>query len=674
MSPSKNHASQPQVTFRIDGRSVSAPEGSYVLDAARKAGIAIPTLCHHPDIESVGACRLCTVEVSHPNWKGWSGLMTACLYPVQNGIEVSTQSPRVMSARKGVLALLAARCPTSSTIRNLAQQYGATTNALTSDPTADNCILCGLCTRVCETFATSAISTVGRGTQKRVSSFADQPPGECVGCGGCVQVCPTATITAERTESEYRVWSRAFPTAHCVVNPSACVGCGSCEQACPFSVARVELRVDRSQTAVIPQEHCRGCGACVGACPTGAISQPAFDPALAESNNDRLVVFACPRSNLHESTPASDAASVVELPCVGRITVPMLLRAACSNTSGVLVLGRHQSTCRFEGAEDRARQHVNTARQILDLAGLSPDRVLFEEPAPGPNGPKDCVQRAVAAVHSCGKPMPTIGSPDGQEGLDASLSIVAALMDRNDQPNTSPSFLTHHGLPSFQTHADQSDGILLCGSVPALHILGEELFAPVRIISTLHAALDVLSHLGMPNVGVSMCSDHVASCARSVFALEPHRSATVLDDLLRHRGAELPGRAIEKTAPTRVAFDGTQPNAELLFALGYEPVDIGPDPLPDHFGLTPADRSRACARLMAAEQGGAAAFLVATPSALARWAMITRMAAWRSSRVLPFLGVQLAYHAIHSMGLDARHLDAPNQSTRSTPNTVEAAR
>ena len=68
----------------IDGRPAEADRGSMLLEAIREMGIHLPTLCHHPSLEPSGACRLCLVEITHPDWKGWSGLVTACLYPVAN--------------------------------------------------------------------------------------------------------------------------------------------------------------------------------------------------------------------------------------------------------------------------------------------------------------------------------------------------------------------------------------------------------------------------------------------------------------------------------------------------------------------------------------------------------------------------------------------------------------
>lgn len=276
-----NGPGQDMVTLTIDGRKVRAPSGSYLLQVARDAGIEIPTLCDHPDLEPVGACRLCMVEVTHPDWNGWKGLMTSCLYPVAEGIVVDTRSPKVMQARRQELDLLVARVPGSAAIRKLADQHGCKESRFAVQSNADNCIVCGLCTRVCETFATAAITTFDRGATKNVGPFAGKPPTECIGCGACAQVCPTDNIPAERTDTDYRIWQRVFPTHVVVVDDARCMGCGSCEEACPFHVARVALRSDGVRGAVIAPESCRGCGACVGACPSGALDQKTFAwPAL----------------------------------------------------------------------------------------------------------------------------------------------------------------------------------------------------------------------------------------------------------------------------------------------------------------------------------------------------------------------------------------------------------
>ncbi|MCL2824848.1 MAG: 4Fe-4S dicluster domain-containing protein, partial [Polyangiaceae bacterium] len=627
-----NQDSQSLATLRIDGRSISAPEGSYLLDAARKAGIEIPTLCNHPDLEPFGACRICTVEVTHPDWNGWTGLMTACLYPVKNGLEVSTRSERVIEARRGILALLAARCPNSDTIQALAKQYDVRTARLESDPESDNCIMCGLCTRVCDTFATGAITTVGRGSTKRISSFADQPPCECVGCGACATACPTGEIRGERTDSHYRIWNRDFPTAHCTVDSDVCIGCGMCEEACPFAVARVAIRVDGTQQAVIPNEHCRGCGACVGACPTGAISQRGFELcAMDPPEKDKLLVLACHRSNLGHA--CSDAKTVL-WPCTGRVSVPLLLNAIASQSSGVLVLGRHKETCRLGGAEVQAEKHVRTAQELIELIGLDPDLVRFEQPAPGMDGARHSVIQTARAIQAIDKvPAPSIITIE-HEGMDASLKIISAMTAKLGSRIGVPPFLARHGVPTANVGP-----VLLAGAIPELHILMQDFAKPANLIGTLFAAVAVLQRFGF----VDVCVCEARHADEAAFALEPTEGAVFVDDVLRERGGELPRPAGDAV---RVAYDGNPLNAGMLVSLGYEPVDVGADPLPSDFRFSSAHRARAIARLASAEQARAAVMLVSNPGELARWALLTRSGAWRSSRVIPVLGVELAYRAI----------------------------
>lgn len=643
--------SQPLVAFTIDGRAVTAPEGSYVLEAATRAGIEIPTLCNHPDLEPVGACRICMVEVTHPDWNGWSGLMTSCLYPVKEGIQVSTRSDRVKAARRGVLSLLVARCPESKTIRALAEQYDARADGLTTDPEADNCILCGLCTRVCETYATAAITTAGRGAIKRVTTFADQQPEECVGCGACVSVCPTAELVGERSDTGYNVWNRFVPTSICVVDEARCVGCGSCEEACPFSVARVAFRFGGTRTAVIPADACRGCGACVGACPSGAIEQRDFEsakvsPATATSNGT-IQVFACGRSNLRKVDDPS--LHITELPCAGRVTVPMLLHAIASGAQGAIVLGRHQRTCRFDGAEDPVRDRVEAARDVLDLVGIDRARIAFDEPAPGPQGPRESIQAFQSTIASMPPHPVRLRDALEHDGLDVAMAWIERMLEHASLSATGSRFFRTTGLPT----AAHGQPVLLGGSTAAMHVLGRKLFDPVRLDGVLRAALNVLEALGVQGVGVALARKSVAGAC---YALEPTTLAEAIsvDDLLRARGKELP------RAPrgSRIAIDGSESQRQLALALGYEPVDVGPDPLPNLFTFPPAARIEAEARLVAAERQGAAALLVDNPRALARWAMITRVGAWRESRVRPVLGVHLADMAIRQETLARTRFDA----------------
>lgn len=203
------------ISFSINGTAVSGAEGETVLKVAGRAGIRIPTLCHHEAVEASGACRLCMVEISHPDWKGWKGLVTACLYPIEPGLEVSTDAEAVLECRRNVLDLLLARCPTSPVIRDLAAAYGLRETTLTVDADPDNCMLCGLCTRICAQMGHHAISTVGRGVKKKVGLPLDQPSESCVGCAVCARICPTDAITFREDGRQRKIWGRTFEMMCC---------------------------------------------------------------------------------------------------------------------------------------------------------------------------------------------------------------------------------------------------------------------------------------------------------------------------------------------------------------------------------------------------------------------------------------------------------------------------
>jgi len=199
----------------INGKRVEAREGEMVLDAARRAGIHIPALCVHGAVEPYGACRLCMVEVTRPSWKGWKGLMTACLYPAAPDLVVETDSERVRKVRRTVLDLLLARCPESALIQRLAAEHGVARTSFTPREDPDLCILCGLCTRICERAATSAIAMVQRGHEREVGTPFGGPPPDCIGCLACAHVCPTGHIRFTDNGVERQIWGRTFEMARC---------------------------------------------------------------------------------------------------------------------------------------------------------------------------------------------------------------------------------------------------------------------------------------------------------------------------------------------------------------------------------------------------------------------------------------------------------------------------
>ena len=180
------------VEFKINGEKVQAQEGWTILETARQYGIHIPTLCFHEAVEPSGACRLCVVELRQGNW---SKIVISCMYPVAPDLEVHTDSERVKNVRRWILEMLLAECPASPEIRELAASYGVKeTRFSVHDPEGD-CILCGLCVRVCsEVVGANAVSTVGRGVHKKIGAPYLKPTEDCVACGSCVTVCPTGAM------------------------------------------------------------------------------------------------------------------------------------------------------------------------------------------------------------------------------------------------------------------------------------------------------------------------------------------------------------------------------------------------------------------------------------------------------------------------------------------------
>ena len=179
-----------EVTLKIDGLEVKAVEGTSVLDVAEKLGIRIPTLCHHPALEPFGSCRVCSVEVTDK--RGRKKVVTSCNYPVSEGLVVETKSEKVFRARQLLLELLLARCPNVKAIQDLAREYGVEEPKFCVGDPEEDCILCGLCARVCdELVGVSAINFANRGVEREVTAPYHSISDDCVGCGACAIVCPT---------------------------------------------------------------------------------------------------------------------------------------------------------------------------------------------------------------------------------------------------------------------------------------------------------------------------------------------------------------------------------------------------------------------------------------------------------------------------------------------------
>lgn len=215
------------ITLTINGQTVQAPKNATILEAARSAGIHIPTLCYHSELAPEGACRLCVVEAT-----GARTLVASCVYPVAEGMVVKTNTDKVRAARRMVVELLLANHPKDCLacqksgdceLQNIAADLGlrkirfeggarkahtidASNPCLVRDQ--EKCILCGRCIRVCrDVQGMSVYSFAERGFDTIVSTAFEQDLGkvECSYCGQCASVCPTGAIV-EKDDTK-KVWS-----------------------------------------------------------------------------------------------------------------------------------------------------------------------------------------------------------------------------------------------------------------------------------------------------------------------------------------------------------------------------------------------------------------------------------------------------------------------------------
>ena len=181
-----------EILLSIDGKEVKAAAGMTLLEAARSAGIKIPTLCHHEKLEPYGGCRLCMVELEG---RGGTRLVVSCVYPVEKNLVVRTRSEKIERIRKMILELLLAHAPDAFELQDLASEYGADKNRFEKE--ASFCVHCGLCVRYCaEVKKKNAVGFVDRGIRKEISFIPEIASRECWNCKECFPLCPTEALQA----------------------------------------------------------------------------------------------------------------------------------------------------------------------------------------------------------------------------------------------------------------------------------------------------------------------------------------------------------------------------------------------------------------------------------------------------------------------------------------------
>ena len=193
-------------TITIDDRRLEFQPPLTILEAARKLGIHIPTLCFNEHLAPYGGCRLCLVEVASA---GRGRLLPACATPAEDGMNVITASQRVTEARQFIIQLLLSRAPDSPELLVIAKSLGVDP-AGPLDPVAEyllvraprreptRCILCALCVRACaQVPERHALSLSKRGIERKAVSPFGKVAETCIGCGSCAYVCPTKTVKVE---------------------------------------------------------------------------------------------------------------------------------------------------------------------------------------------------------------------------------------------------------------------------------------------------------------------------------------------------------------------------------------------------------------------------------------------------------------------------------------------
>ncbi len=237
------------VSVNIDGQDVKVPMGTTILEAARRIGVRIPTLCWHEDLCIAGVCRVCVVEI-----EGQRTLQASCAYPITAPLKVKTHTRKVRQARRHIIDLMLSEhygecysCARNNNcqLQALAQEYGVdffrfghpaaprhemdlSSHSVLRD--MNKCVLCRRCVRTCiDLQEVGVLEAVGRGDQTRIATFMDKPLKDviCINCGQCINRCPTGALRANDPTDE--VWAAIDdPNKHVIIQtapaPRAAIG------------------------------------------------------------------------------------------------------------------------------------------------------------------------------------------------------------------------------------------------------------------------------------------------------------------------------------------------------------------------------------------------------------------------------------------------------------------
>ncbi|MBM3297854.1 MAG: hypothetical protein FJY83_09695 [Candidatus Aminicenantes bacterium] len=186
------------ITIKLNNVDVQAEEHWTVLEAAKFYGLEIPTLCYHEGLSPYGGCRLCLVEIGElPRTR----LVSSCTYRVEPGLVVRTDTRRVVEARRMMIELMLSTAPGSKVLQDLASRYGVTRQRF--KPRNEECVLCGLCVRICaEQMDGRAIGFQHRGHKRKISTPFDMRSEECRQCGGCIYICPACQLRCQGPQAE----------------------------------------------------------------------------------------------------------------------------------------------------------------------------------------------------------------------------------------------------------------------------------------------------------------------------------------------------------------------------------------------------------------------------------------------------------------------------------------